>query len=421
MKLAHTFSFICLQILFWPVRWLPFSLLHKIGAYSGRLLFYLSPKFRKRSLSNLALASDLKLTELELRRVARESLENLMITCLEYFKFASLKDISSVARCENPEVAADLMKRGIPVIFFCGHQANWEVLFLEGTSRMPGVAIGRPVSNAILYQWLVSVREKFGGKMIAPRNAVREGLRALKSGAFLGIVGDQGMPDSGFRSSFLGRPAWTSPLPAVLAHRTGSPILVATTRRVSGKYLIRYSDPIWPDKEAPMNGEIDRMMRLALATLEESIKQEPGQWLWSHNRWKQQTRKKIKPLYRQESLCIILPEDKVLFDRYNGELAIFREIYPLEFIICKVPRAYSSLCTLHNAEIEPYDTLEDLLKVDMRFKLVFNFTPYRRLHSHYKKCTAFAVLHIPALKRLAKSDATDLPSLLTKALLNHAS
>jgi KDO2-lipid IV(A) lauroyltransferase len=416
-KLSHALSFASLQLLLWPVRWLSFPLIHRLGAFLGRLLFYTSPKFRKRTLGNLALASDLKLSESELYRIAKQSLENLLITCLEYFKFASLKAIAPAARCENPEIAADLMNRGIPVIFFCGHQANWEVLFLEGTSRMPGVAIGRPVKNTVLYKWLLSIREKFGGKMIAPQNAVREGFRALKKGSFLGIVGDQGMPDSGFSSPFLGKTAWTSPLPAMLSHRTGSPILVAMTRRVNGKYLIRYSDPIWPDKTAPLEAEIDRMMKKALFYLEESIKEEPGQWLWSHNRWKQQTLKKIKRLYRQESLCIILPPDKELFDRFQAQLAAFREIYPLEFIICKAPRLFLERCTLKDAAIEPYDTIDDLLRVDLRFKLVFNLTSFSSLHSHYKKCAAFAVLDIKELQRLAKSDETDLSNLLRKALL----
>lgn len=415
----HTLSFASLQCLFWPVRWLPFSTIHKLGTVLGRLLFYLSPKFRKRSLSNLALAQDLQLNQQHLFCIAKRSLENLMITCLEYFKFASMKKLPSTIRCDNPHIAEELMARNIPVIFFCGHQSNWEVLFLEGTNRMPGVAIGRPVRNSILYNWLLSIRQKFGGKMITPQNAVREGLRALKTGAFLGIVGDQGMPDSGFCSSFLGRSAWTSPLPAILSHRTGSPIIVATTRRLrGGEYLIHYSDPIWPDKAAPLDREIKRLMKEALRLLEESIKQEPGQWLWSHNRWKQQTLKKLKRLYRQDSLCIILPQKKEAFDRINAQLSMFREIYPLEFIACKVPRPFADLCTLNNAEIEPYDKIEELFTIDWRFKLVFNLTDILELNTHYHKCAAFAVLDMQALKQLSKSKSDDLSDLLKGVLLN---
>lgn len=417
-KILHIISFSALQMLLWPIRWLSFSCIHTLGAFLGRLVFHCSSKFRRRTLSNLSLAIDLKLNTDELFSIAKKSLENLIITCLEYAKFASVKKIDSVISCENPEYAASLMKEGKPVIFFCGHQANWEVLFLEGTSRMPGVAIGRPIKNDILYQWLLSIRQKFGGKIITPQNAVREGLKALKRGAFLGIVGDQGMPDSGYSSYFLGRRAWTSPLPAILSHRTGSPIIVATTRRTQGKYMIHYSDPIWPDKTAPLDQEIDRMMKKALSLLEESIKKEPGQWLWAHNRWKQQTLDRVKRLYRQDSVCIILPQEKQHFDKINAYLSFFREIYPFEWITCKVPRIFAGRCSLEGAHMESYETMDDLLKPDFRSKLVFNFTSFSKLKSHYKRQTAFAVLNMKDLRRLAQSDTDDLPDLLKRALLH---
>src|SRR5689334_5438637 len=109
-KLLHSIFFIVLQIVFWPVRWLPFAAIHKLGAFLGTILFYASAKFRKRSLSNLALASALKLEHEDLYRIAKESLENLMITCLEYFKFASLSSVKGVIECENPEQAQELMQ-----------------------------------------------------------------------------------------------------------------------------------------------------------------------------------------------------------------------------------------------------------------------------------------------------------------------
>lgn len=420
-KLFYIISFISIQVILWPLRWLPFSFIHKLGAFLGKCVFHFSPKFRKRTLSNLSLALDLNLSRDEITFIAKQSIENLMITCLEYSKFASLKNINTIAQCKNPEIASALMDQGTPVIFFCGHQANWEVLFLEGTSRMPGVAIGRPVKNPFLYQWLTSIREKFGGEMIAPRNAIREGLKALRRGAFLGIVGDQGMPDSGFSSSFLGRRAWTSPLPAILAHRTGSPIIVATMRRSRGKYLVHYSDPIWPDKKASLDHEINRMMQEALSLLEESIKRQPGQWLWSHNRWKQQIPGKIKGLYRQESLCIILPQEKDLFDHLTAHLSVFRELYPFEFITCKIPSPFAYQHSFTDMDTETYDTVEDLLQPDLRFKLVFNFTSFNQLKAHYKKHAAFAVLNIKDLKHLANTDNTQNLSYLIKKALLHAS
>jgi KDO2-lipid IV(A) lauroyltransferase len=222
--------------------------------------------------------------------------------------------------------------------------------------------------------------------MLSRKNAIKEGLRGLKHGAFLGIVGDQGMPDSGFSSPFFGRTAWTSPVPAMLSYRTGSPLIVATTRRDKGRYVIHYSDPIWPHPELPMDPEVNRMMREALHYLEEGIRKAPGQWLWTHNRWKQQTPERLKRQFRHESMLIILPRE---CDAILPHLATFRELYPREFITVMAPVRHQ--VTLQDAEIIPYTTDDELFIRDYRFKLVFNFTSEKKLNSHFKKLAAFHV------------------------------
>lgn len=185
-------------------------------------------------------------------------------------------------------------------------------------------------------------------------------------------------------------------MPAILSYRTGSPIMVATTNRKDGHYHIHYSDPIWPNSEAPMDQEVDRLMRASLAELEKSIKNEPGQWLWSHNRWKQQTRGKLRTKFRHESILIILSKEE--------DLTPFREIYPHEFITVYAPLGVR--VQLEGAEIVPYSSEEDLLKRDYRFKLVFNFTSFAKVKPHFLRLAAFTVVskdEIPGPHALKKA------------------
>jgi KDO2-lipid IV(A) lauroyltransferase len=351
------------------------------------------PKFRKRALSNLALATALHLSNKEIRKTARASLQTLLITCLEYAKLASTRSIHDIVECVNPEVASALLAEGKPPIFFCGHLANWELLFLEGTSRMPGVAIGRPIDNLPLYRWVVRIREKFGGKIITPKEALREGLRGLKQGKFLGIVGDQGMPDSGYSSLFLGRLAWTSPLPALLACRTGSPLITATIERKKNKYWIHYSDPLWPPEKGGLLGrDIDQLMRAALSHLENAIQRCPGQWLWCHNRWKQQTPGKLKRAFRHDALLIALP--RIGWEPIAAQLGIFRQLYPTEFIAVYAPAESTGKIALSGAEVVYYTTPLQLFVEDYRFKLLFNYTGLPKLSHHFKQLALFTAVDL---------------------------
>ena len=282
---------------------------------------------------------------------------------------------------------------------------------------MPGVAIGRPIKNRFLYQWILSIREKFGGKVVPPKNAIKEGMRALKSKKFLGIVGDQGMPDSGFYSLFLGRMAWTSPIPAMLAYKMDCPIIVAITKRIKGKYSIHYSDPIYPCLDETLEEEIKRLMLDALRIFEESIKELPGQWLWMHNRWKQQTLDKIKKRFRHDALAVILPDNLSFLETLLPHLITFREIYPTEFIEVFVPQSHADKIKLPGVEINSYTALDDILVQDYRPKLIFNFTGHHKVSAHFRSLSALEVVTLHDLKRISGiADEKEFGLLLKKAV-----
>lgn len=400
--LSDRFIYFIILVFTWPLRWLSYRSIHKIGNFLGACLFYGSSKFRKRTLSNLSLASSLRLSKKEVISLAKRSMQNFMITCLEYPKLFVEKNIHRLVHCENPGQVEAIYKQGISPIFFCGHQANWELFFLEGTLRMQGVAIGRPIKNQLLYKWVLKIRQKHGGKIIHPKEAVKEGLKALRTGSFLGIVGDQGMPESGLCSLFLGRKAWTSPIPALLSYRTGSPIIVATMKRQKTSYQIRYSTPIWPNRKAQAHQEIERMMKKALSMLEASIMEKPEQWLWLHNRWKQQTLKKIKGKFRFESICVIMPQERSLFEKIAPDLITFREIYPHEFITLKVPEDY--FVQIKDMQIEYYKKEKDLLESNFCYKLIYNFSSCNRLHRYFLKLSAFQIISLEQLYRLGNTE-----------------
>ncbi len=387
-------TYLIIRLFTLPFAYLPYRAIHFLGKHLGTVAYYLIPKYRKRALSNLAL-TDLNLTNDQIRATAKGSLQSLMITALEYPKLLRETNIEKIVRCTNPEKVEAVLSQNKGALFFCGHQANWELLFLEGTRRFKGVAIGRPIKNRYLYRWVQSMRQRFGGKIVMPKNAIKEGLRALKNGSFFGIVGDQGMPNSGFSSTFMGRQAWTSPLPALLAYRTNTPIFVATIKREKGSYSISFSDPLYPNLETPMEKEISRLMHETLAHFEASVRNCPEQWMWIHNRWKQQTTKALTKAFRHDTLALILPNDESLLK----DLPSLREIYPTEHISLYAPKNLIAKITL-DAEIHPYTHLDEVLCDDLRYKLILNLTKSHKIDRHYKKKGAQSIVHLSNLKEL---------------------
>jgi len=406
-------EYILIRTLTYPLRFLPYKAIHLLGRSLGFIAYFFLTEYRKRALSNLALAKDLKLTDKELKKVAIKSFQNLAITCLEYPKLAYEKDISKVVTCVNPETSNELHKKGIGIIFFCGHQSNWETLLLEGCTRMKGIAIAKPTHNKLLYNWIVSIREKTGGKIILQKNALKESMRALKKGQFVGILGDQGMPESSYHFPFLGRNAYSSTASALLSYKMKSPIIVATIKRGKDRYFIHYSDPIWPNLESPMDQEVHRLTFDSLVLFEKSIIRSPGEWLWQHNKYKQQSSKILNKPFRKDCILIVLPKK---CDHLLEHLATLRKIYPTEFLFLLAPRKSKKNLPTWPEKVFFYTSQKDLFLKDYRFKLVLNLANYEPLKKHYLKLSASSVPTLHDLKKLAPPTSKNLSQILTSTL-----
>lgn len=67
------------------------------------------------------------------------------------------------------------------------------------------------------------------------------------------------------------------------ARRTGFPVLFTYARRVKRGYYEITFDEIAPNPKATKEGEITALF---MGKLEELLRREPANWLWSHKRWK---------------------------------------------------------------------------------------------------------------------------------------
>lgn len=398
----HYISYLCISSFAGICYWLPQSILYSLAKGIGSIAYYAAPRFRKRTTSNLALASALQLTNAEIKKLSLSAFHNLMITLFEFGKLSRRSFIEKVVDHKSVSLANELIQKNTGIVFFCGHQANWEILFLDGILRFQkGMAIARPLKNPYICRWVQSIRETYGGEIIPQKQALRKGIRGLRSGLSIGIVGDQGMPESSFSSEFLGRTAWTSTAPALFAYKTNSPIVVMSIARVAKRYEIRYSDPIFPNTDAPLETEIPRLMNLTLSIFEKSILKNPDQWLWLHNRWKQETPAHLYYRFCMDSLLVILPRGKS-FSTYNALLPLLEKIYPKAFLSLLVPSEVDISPYSSRWEVHKYADEKEILLEDYRFKLVFNFSGIQRIKKHFLRYSAFEVLSFPDLYAIAK-------------------
>jgi KDO2-lipid IV(A) lauroyltransferase len=241
---------------------------------------------------NLALAYPEK-SEAERRQLARAVARHFARSTLDAIRIQRLQPeelLSSVeiSGWEHVERAAGL---GRGVFFLTAHIGSWEVAALvTGLKLDAGLSVvNRPLDNPLLDAELERLRRLYGNHVFGKHNILREMLAQLKKGGGVGILIDQRPREGqGVDVPFFGQPAWTHPILARVARKTGAPVVPTfALREKPGLYALRYDEPVFVDDLSK-----EELQDVSLTTryskiLEQAIRRNPDQWLWYHDRWKQ--------------------------------------------------------------------------------------------------------------------------------------
>jgi Kdo2-lipid IVA lauroyltransferase/acyltransferase len=179
--------------------------------------------------------------------------------------------------------------RGSGVVFATGHLGNWELGGAAVAVRgVPLDVVARRQRNPWFDRHIRRTRERLGMRVIYRDEATREALRTLRGGGAVALAADQHAPTGALLVDFFGVPAATARGPALLALRTGAPLITAFSTALSGapgRYRVRFEALRKPDTGDP-DEDLRLLTRAYLAALEEAIRETPEQYFWLHRRWK---------------------------------------------------------------------------------------------------------------------------------------
>jgi KDO2-lipid IV(A) lauroyltransferase len=271
----------------------PLSLLPvRGGELLGLLLYYVWESRRTIAVDNVR--KSVALNGLSIsgspEEVVRESFRNLGRSFVEIVKVycgtgKGILEKTVIRGIENFEKAR---AKGKGVILITGHCGNWELLAIMSSFKVAPISVVvRPLNNPYLNTLLMKARSRFGNKVIDKKGALRAVLAALKGGGIVGILMDQAvLPDEGYVVGFLGRGAWTTKMPALLARKTGAPAVPAFIRRTEHGHEITVHPEVNLSSKSGQEEAVKEDTQIFSGFIEEYIRQNPSQWLWIHRRWK---------------------------------------------------------------------------------------------------------------------------------------
>lgn len=261
---------------------LPLSLFHVVGIGLGWTVWLLSPRFRRLTRNNMALAG------LESAAMLRRSIAETGKGALEIIPvwFRPQDEVAAMLEVdvEIVRLIDGLQAAGTGIIFVTPHLGCFEVTAQWYASRRgPMTALFSPPKKGLMDYLIRSGRQKSNLRLAAPgMRGMRALIRALKAGEAVGILPDQVPgPGEGEWAPFFGKPAYTMTLVHRLAAMTGAQVVVAYAERLARGRGYRASAELMP---APLPGESPaRHLNRVMETL---IRRCPEQYLWSYNRFK---------------------------------------------------------------------------------------------------------------------------------------
>lgn len=163
------------------------------------------------------------------------------------------------------------------VLVLTAHLGNWELLAAALAARgYPVHAVAARPRTGPLHRWLAARRAALGVTTHPPGGGARAISRRLRRGDAAAIFIDQATGARTRPLPFFGRPAPTpTDADRLLAATGATPLWVAITRAPDGRYPIDVR-PLPPGDP----------LAAATAHLEARVRATPAQWIWLHDRWR---------------------------------------------------------------------------------------------------------------------------------------
>jgi Kdo2-lipid IVA lauroyltransferase/acyltransferase len=267
----------------------PFPILHGISNALYFILFHLLRYRRRVVSSNLSNAFPQK-TDNDLNEISRKFYRHLCDVFLETFKAVSMTEQEMRERCTMHPDAVVLLnsfyEKQQSVVLVLGHWGNWEWgghCFALACNH-PLFGIYHPIANPYLDSWMQNVRTRFGMRLIAMNQVLREMVKYRKQPTATAFIADQ-TPSSqnALRISFMNQPSLVFRGPEAIAVKFGYPVIYVSVRKIARSRYVMNAEVLCELPEQTNEGAITE---LHVRRLEQDINAAPEYWLWSHRRWK---------------------------------------------------------------------------------------------------------------------------------------
>ncbi|MDO9418671.1 lipid A biosynthesis lauroyl acyltransferase [Pararhizobium sp.] len=286
----------------WSVAQLLFGLLNILKLFpadraiefADRAFRWIGPKTKRQRLTlvNLRNAFPEK-SEEEIAAIALESWGSMGRLAAEYVFLDEIFDFDPERLGEGRiEVSGipiflELRDNPRPFIVFTAHSGNFELLPVAGSAYGLDVTVlFRPPNNPYVAEKVFEFRRSRMGNLVPSHAGSSFALaRKLEAGGAVGVLVDQKF-QKGVKTTFFGREVQTNPLLAKLVRQFNCEVYPARSVRLpGGRFRLEIESAIAIPRKTDGSVDVTGTAQLLNDKVEGWVRENPGQWLWYHDRW----------------------------------------------------------------------------------------------------------------------------------------
>ncbi len=267
---------------------IPLRALYGFAGFLGWLAFRVFP-YRERVVRENLTRAFPDFDEARLRSVMRGYYLGFAQMLVEVIKAVTLPadEIRRRVRIVNLEAARTLLEQGQSVLLVAAHQCNWEWMLLALSIELgyPLDAAYKPLVDNWAEREMRKVRTRFGCRLVPAKDLLPDIIKRRGVVRAVAMVADQEPTTSEHKywTGFLNRDTAFYLGPEEIARVTGFPVFFVAMRRTArGHYEMQFEPLASAGQSLPAGALTERYAH----RVEEQIRSAPGDWPWSHKRWK---------------------------------------------------------------------------------------------------------------------------------------
>lgn len=261
------------------------------SGFMGRIWQSIGPRTRRheRVIGNLQRAFPAE-PEDRLAAIALQQWNNLGRTFAEGFLIHRFFEEDSRVELTPPArtIFEGLANSGKGFVLVSLHTANWELALMPVARMFKLTGLYQRISNPLADRYITAQRQQvFRGGLIAKGHSTpRTVMQIVRDGGGIGMLADQ-RERKGVDVTFFGEETRANPFPAMIARRLGVPLIAGRAIRLEGARFVVDGNPIPVPVSDDISADVQAATQAIQAQFETWIRENPGQWMWVHDRWKQ--------------------------------------------------------------------------------------------------------------------------------------